>query len=63
VGSSYSDTYEGDPSKLTKKMKESLGFNDSAVHWDLVNTEKKRVTAYHSDGGKTVIYENGIFRH
>jgi aminopeptidase len=40
VGSSYSDTYSGDPSKLTKKMKEGLGFNDSAIHWDLVNTEK-----------------------
>jgi aminopeptidase len=62
VGSSYSDTYSGNPSKLTKKMKESLGFNDSAIHWDLVNTEKKRVTAYHADGGKTVIYENGFFR-
>jgi len=61
VGSSYSDTYSGDPSKLTKKMKEGLGFNDSAIHWDLVNTEKKRVTAYHSVGEKTVIYENGIF--
>ncbi len=61
VGSSYSDTYRGDPSKLTKKMKEGLGFNDSAIHWDLVNTEKKRVTAYHGDGAKTVIYENGIF--
>ena len=62
VGSSYSDTYSGNPSKLSKKMKERLGFNDSAIHWDLVNTEKKRVTAYHADGGKTVIYENGIFR-
>jgi aminopeptidase len=63
VGSSYSDTYSGDPSKLTKKMKENLGFNDSAVHWDLVNTEKKRVTAHHLNGGKTVIYENGSFRY
>ena len=61
VGSSYSDTYSGDPSKLTKKMREDLGFNDSAIHWDLVNTEKKKVTAHHSDGKKTVIYEDGIF--
>jgi aminopeptidase len=61
VGSAYSDTYSGDPSKLTKKMKEALGFNDSAIHWDLVNTEKKKVTANHPDGRKTVIYENGIF--
>jgi aminopeptidase len=44
-------------------MRENLGFNDSAIHWDLVNTEKKRVTAYHADGRKTVIYEDGIFRY
>ena len=63
LGASYTDTYWGDPSRLTKKMKESLGFNDSAIHWDLVNTGKKRVTAHHADGGKTVIYEDGLFRY
>ena len=47
--------------KLTKRLKERLGFNDSALHWDLVNTEKKQVAA-HLKGGKTrVIYENGTF--
>ncbi|MFC1535473.1 aminopeptidase [Thermodesulfobacteriota bacterium] len=61
VGSSYSDTYNGDPSQLTKEKKKGLGFNDSALHWDLVNTEKKTVTAYFMSGGKTVIYENGMF--
>ena len=61
LGSSYSDTYSGEKSRLTKKMKERLGLNDSALHWDLVNTEKKQVTA-HLKGGKTrVIYENGKF--
>jgi aminopeptidase len=61
VGSSYSDTFSGDPKKLTKEMKKDLGFNDSALHWDLVNTEKKRVTARLAAGGKVVIYENGKF--
>jgi aminopeptidase len=61
LGSSYSDTYQGDPSKLTKEMKKELGFNDSALHWDLVNTEKKRVTAHLKSGGQIVIYENGQF--
>ncbi len=61
VGSSYSDTYAGDPSSLTKAMKKELGFNDSALHWDLVNTEKKNVTA-HLYNGKTIrIYEDGLF--
>ena len=62
VGMSYTDTYDGDPSKLTKEMKEELGFNDSALHWDLVNTEKKTVTAHLTSGKDLVIYENGKFK-
>ena len=63
VGSSYTDTYNGEPSELTKTMKRKLGFNDSALHWDLVNTEKKTVTAHLKGGKKVVVYENGMFRH
>lgn len=62
VGASYSDTYNGDPATLTKEKKEKLGFNDSALHWDLVNTEKKRVTALLTGGKRIVIYENGEFK-
>ncbi|MFP4194750.1 MAG: aminopeptidase [Desulfobacterales bacterium] len=62
LGSSYSDTYAGDPKELTKSVKKQLGFNDSALHWDIVNTEKKLVTARLADGNKTVIYENGEFK-
>lgn len=61
VGSSYSDTYAGDPAELTQERKKELGFNNSALHWDLVNTEPKRVTAMLRGGGSTVIYENGEF--
>jgi aminopeptidase len=61
-GASYADTYDGDPSRLTKKRKEALGFNDSALHWDMVNTENKIVTAHLRDGKKTVIYEKGRFK-
>lgn len=63
VGASYSDTYSGDPKDLDKEMKKKLGFNDSALHWDLVNTEKKRVTAHLADGKKIVVYENGQFEY
>ncbi|MBL7174901.1 MAG: aminopeptidase [Desulfobacteraceae bacterium] len=62
LGSSYSDTFDGDPAKLTKEKKMKLGFNDSALHWDLVNTEKKRVTAHLASGGQIVIYEDGMFK-
>jgi len=63
LGSSYSDAYDGDPKKLTKKTKQKLGFNDSALHWDLVNTEKKRVVAHLASGKKLTIYENGKFTY
>ncbi|MCP4682011.1 MAG: aminopeptidase [Desulfobacterales bacterium] len=63
VGSSYSDTYDGEPSELSKEMKRKLGFNDSALHWDLVNTEKKTVTAYLKSGDRIIVYENGMFKY
>ncbi len=61
VGSSYSDTFDGDPASLDAERKDALGFNDSALHWDLVNTEPKRVRAHLADGRETTIYENGCF--
>jgi aminopeptidase len=61
VGSSYSETYDGDSSRLTRKIKDRLGLNDSALHWDLVNTEDKRVTAFLASGKEMVLYEKGEF--
>jgi aminopeptidase len=61
VGASYSNTYAGDPAGLTAARKRQLGFNESALHWDFVNTRKKRVTASLEGGGRKVIYENGVF--
>lgn len=63
LGASYADTYDGDPLRLSKAMKERLGFNDSAIHWDLVNTENKTVTAHLGSGNKVVIYEKGMFKY
>ena len=61
LGSSYSDTFSGDPARLTPAMKKKLGFNDSALHWDIVNTEPKTVTAHLTDGKKKIIYDRGVF--
>ncbi len=63
VGASYTDSYAGDPAAMNGEIKRSLGFNDSALHWDLVNTEKKTVTAHLKTGERIVIYENGCFRY
>ncbi len=62
VGASYSDTFDGDPSTLTEEVKKDLGFNDSALHWDLVNTEPKTVTAHLKSGENVVVYEDGMFK-
>jgi aminopeptidase len=63
LGASYSDTFSGNPARLTREMKARLGFNDSALHWDLVNTEPKTVTARLKSGREMVIYEKGAFRN
>jgi len=63
IGDSYSDTYSGDVSTLTKEKKEKLGYNSSAVHWDLINTEDKKVTATLKSGRKVTIYEKGQFKY
>lgn len=63
LGASYSDTYDGNPGELTKERKKKLGFNDSALHWDLVNTEKKTVTAHLASGDRVIVYENGMFKY
>jgi aminopeptidase len=63
LGASYSDTYNGNPAELTKSLKRKFGFNDSALHWDLVNTENKTVTAHLHTGKKLMIYEKGMFTY
>lgn len=63
LGSSYAGTYSGKIADLTKETKKRLGFNDSALHWDLINTEDKTVTAHLTNGKKLVIYEKGSFTY
>ncbi|MBI9075014.1 MAG: aminopeptidase [Desulfatibacillum sp.] len=61
IGASYADTYAGDVKQLDAALKKQLGFNDSALHWDLVNTEKKTVTAHLQSGDSLIIYKDGVF--
>ncbi len=62
LGSSYTDTYGGRAGELHPALKKKLGFNDSALHWDLVNTEPKRVTAHLRGGGTLTLYAKGQFQ-
>jgi aminopeptidase len=61
LGGSSAASFTGPPQELTPERAEELGFNNSGLHWDLVNTEKKRVTATLAGGGKRAIYEDGQF--
>ena len=63
VGASYADTYTGPQSELTKDAKKALGFNDSSLHWDLINTENKRVKAKLKNGTEVTVYEKGEFAY
>lgn len=61
LGYSLSHTYSG-YKRLFNLLKKKQGFNESNIHWDMINTEPKRVIAYLS-GAKVVIYEDGQFRY
>lgn len=62
LGGSVLESYTGPTEVLTPELEYQLGFNSSEMHWDLVNTQPKRVTAMLPDGKPRLIYENGEFR-
>ena len=62
LGSAYKDSYTGqDKEKLKAEDWKKLGFNESAVHTDIVSTVDRVVTAYKKDGSHEVIYKDGMF--
>ncbi len=61
LGGSVLESFTGPPEMLTPELEYELGFNSSDMHWDLVNTQPKRVTARLKGGESSLIYENGSF--
>lgn len=61
IGKSYHDTYKGNPSKIDKTMAQKLGFNDSAIHVDMISTTDRTVTATLANGKQKIIYQKGEF--
>jgi len=59
LGQAFPECYSG-PNKWDD-VKSPLGFNESALHWDLINTEPKTVIAKCEDGTEVTIYEDGMF--
>jgi aminopeptidase len=61
LGNAYKDCFSGNPAKVKKEEWAEMGYNESAVHTDIVSTSDRVVTAVLSSGEKKVIYENGRF--
>jgi aminopeptidase len=61
LGTAYDDTYAGNLKKLTPGLKTKLGFNNSAIHTDIISTSNRNVTAFLKNGSSRVIYQNGQF--
>lgn len=62
LGASLPESFSGPLQALSPELEAELGFNVSALHWDFVNTEPKRVTAELPDGRTVPVYEDGEFR-
>ena len=58
LGQSYANTYAGEI--LRDEQARQYGFNCSSLHWDLISTARRRVTAF-LPLGERVIYEDGEF--
>ena len=62
LGGSVLESYSGPLEALTPELEYHLGLNSSDMHWDLVNTQPKRVTAILPGGKPRLLYEGGEFR-
>lgn len=62
LGSAYKDTYSQNINKLKPKDWEDLGFNDSAVHTDIIATTDRIVTATLKNGQEIILYKSGKFQ-
>jgi aminopeptidase len=61
LGAAYRDCHSGDHSHFTDEDWAELGFNDCALHSDLISTTDRKVTATLADDSELVIYEHGQF--
>jgi len=61
LGSTYKDSFTGNIPDSTAQDWKERGFNESAIHTDIMSTEDRTVEATLSNGRKVIIYENGQF--
>lgn len=60
LGQSYRDAIRNQESFNNEQLKE-IGFNNSAIHTDIISTSNRKVTATLKNGEKKVIYRDGEF--
>ncbi|RJR16205.1 aminopeptidase [Candidatus Microgenomates bacterium] len=61
LGSAYKDAYTGDPAQVTEAGWHEMGYNESVIHTDIVQSIDRVVTATLPSGAKKVIYKSGKF--
>lgn len=61
LGKAYRDAYDGDPATVSEEEWEQLGYNDSAVHTDIISTTRRRVIATLKNGDTKPLYIDGEF--
>jgi aminopeptidase len=61
VGNAYKDSYTGNTARLSKKQWNTLGFNESSVHTDIISTAPRTITAHLKNGKTKVIYQDGMY--
>lgn len=62
VGAAYRDSFTGDQTSVSEKEWETMGYNNSVVHTDIVATSNRVVTAYLKDGSSQIIYRDGEYQ-
>ncbi len=61
IGTVLTDSYAG--KEDFHKVRKKLGFNESTLHWDIVDTSPKTVTAHLKNGKNIIIYKDGMFQN
>lgn len=62
IGSSYHDTYTGDPLVMKDADWVKLGYNESTEHCDMISTTRRTVEITTKNGDVKVIYKDGEFK-
>ncbi|MFA5532671.1 MAG: aminopeptidase [Candidatus Shapirobacteria bacterium] len=62
LGSSYKETYSSKINKMSDQDWQKLGFNDSAVHTDIISTQDRVITATLKNGQEIILYKSGQFQ-